>query len=274
MKKSVLINNEPSEILGWFSVYGHSALVLSKSNISENYFYIFPDNLKLFGLEHLIFYNYNSNFIDPNYNNNCFFEINENYFFKIIYDLKNKWIGNLMKKDKSIVYDLDIKIDGLRQLENGEYVLFDIEKYKNKKIKMKNIVYEKIEEIEKIIQDKSEFQIIKHLNHPLHFDENGVLRFKKQIFTKEEAFLFSDLNNTWIKFHNNELNFSSLVSLHMKSGCSVGFFIDCFYNYFFKFKNLDINEDKDEDKHEYIYEICSEDEILSILSDKIKPFSD
>ena len=37
------------------------------------------------------------------------------------------------KKDKSIVYDLDIKIDGLRQLENGEYVLFDIKKYKNQK---------------------------------------------------------------------------------------------------------------------------------------------
>ena len=42
MKKRVLINNEPSEILGWFSVYGHSALVLSKSDISENYFIFFP----------------------------------------------------------------------------------------------------------------------------------------------------------------------------------------------------------------------------------------
>lgn len=286
---TIIINNSPAKPLGWFKVHGFMALVMlnvDKDKYNE-YFYILPSSFSLFKIEELLstrpdkkLIKYNSEDVkDPKYKNNCLFRINKKYVFKMEYDLKDKWIGFIMKNDNRIVYD-ELNIGDFKRLASGKYVLENIEKYNKKenKIKYKETYY-KSDDIKQFFEDDDELHlIVKNLNHPIYFDLNGTMRFKKEKLTDKENVLKSNLNAAWMEFHENKILFTELLSLYIKTNSSISLFSDTFYSYFLKYPEgyHSVDEDHYEEEYEDEYEdcriLCSEEEIKNIILGTQKPY--
>lgn len=285
----IIINNSPAKPLGWFKVNGYMALVMLNIDKDKyyDYFYILPSSFSLFKIEELLstrpdkkLIKYNSEDVkDPNYKNNCLFRINKKYVFKMEYDLKDKWIGFIMKNDNRIVYD-ELNIGDFKRLASGKYVLENIEKYNKKenKIKYKETYY-KSDDIKQFFVDDDELHlIVKNLNHPIYFDLNGTMRFKNEKLTDKEKVLKSNLNDAWMAFHENKILFTELLSLYIKTNSSISLFSDTFYSYFLKYPEgyHSVDEDYYEEEYEDEYEdcriLCSEEEIKNIILGTQMPY--
>lgn len=271
LPEMILINNEPSKPLGWFNAHGYQALILTKMNKDENYFHILPHSFALFKIEYLFSTNpsinkYRFEDQDPDFYSRCLFELNEKYIFKLDYDLVDKWVGNVMNKENEIVYD--VEIEGLRGLSDGKYVLFDVEKYKNNHFERIEKLYKTDEELKSILSYSSDFEIVRHLNHPLSCDIQGTLRFVEEELTEKESLLYSDLNEAWRSYYDEKVSFSELIKLYMKIGYSVNGFMEVYYSCFLKPEFSEDDENYDEDKTL----LCSAEEIIKILSNELEPY--
>lgn len=252
----IVMHNEFYKVLGFFR-YKDDVLLTFKSLKENRYSFVGKDCYRLYGFHNVDLPRPDSN---PNYKNDSYLKIDDDYYFKVMCDFNDSFYGYLLDKEHSRVHEMKGCAD-LKKCDDYGFVLLNADKYRDNIAEYIPKLITSNEDLLEVLPYESDFKIIKHLKHPIYFDYLGTLRFREQEFSDIEKIMDSDINQAWRDYYDGKYKFSDMITWYMKMGYSVDGFMEIFYSSF-------CIEDSDND----ISELCPEEEIVEILNNEMKSY--
>lgn len=186
-------------------------------------------------------------YVDYNYMENSYYEIEKDLFFRVVIDLEDKYIGYVYEGEDLVT---ECKSKKVEKTTNAMFIIEDIDSLKQLKIKPKEF---NGEEIKEILEYEEDYKILKHINPTLVFDVDGRVVFKKEKYEEIDKDMNKDIVLSFEKYELGEkYKLIDLMNNYMRSGSSIDLFIQVFTPY------LSLPS-KDENDSEIIY--LAEEEI-------------
>jgi hypothetical protein len=226
------VYNEFYNILDWYNYYQYKGLVLV-SDDGKKYSALTADShyfKKNTSLQSYLATKKQKDYIDYEYMNNSLYKINDNFTFRIIINLENKYIGYIFNGEELV--NENINIENIELINDCMFIINDLRILT--KINKKQKEYKTKKEREEILEygsDKLIFNIIGDV--VLVKDIVGRVRFKETPFSIMSEMIFLDIQKAFENYiEGKNYTLKDLIYAYMQHGYSVNGFFEIFDKFF------------------------------------------